>query len=74
MNCVQHLLLTDPRCDQERIEANKDQLLQCSCFWVLEDPAFDQWWNHDDSQFLWTRGTMMTIALVAEGVKKAELW
>ena len=76
VHCLQDLILTDPRCDMERIEARKDQLLEGSCSWVLEDPAFDQWWSHDDSQFLWIHGdpgkgkTMMTIALIAEVSKR----
>jgi hypothetical protein len=74
--CLHDLLLTDPRLDKERIEANKDRLLEGSCSWVLEDPAFLEWWQNDDPNVLWIRGdagkgkTMMTIALISEITKR----
>ena len=70
--CLRDLRLTDPRHDKERIEASKDQLLEGSCSWVLEDPAFVDWWTRDDSRLLWIHGdpgkgkTMMTMALISE--------
>ena len=74
--CLRDLRLTDPRHDKERIEASKDQLLEGSCSWVLEDPAFIDWWMHDNSRLLWIHGdpgkgkTMMMIALISEVSKR----
>ena len=50
--CLRDLRLTDPRDDKTRIEAGKDQLLEGSCSWVLEDPAFIRWWTQDEFRFL----------------------
>ena len=74
--CLRDLRLTDPRLDKERIEASKDPLLEGSCSWVLEDPAFVDWWTHDDSRLLWIHGdpgkgkTMMMMALISEVSKR----
>lgn len=74
--CLRDLRLTDPRHDKERIEASKDYLLDGSCSWVLEDPAFVGWWTHDDSRLLWIHGdpgkgkTMMMMALISEVAKR----
>ncbi len=74
--CLRDLRLTDPRHDKERIEASKDHLLEGSCSWVLEDPAFVEWWTRDDSRLLWIHGdpgkgkTMMMIALISEVSKR----
>ena len=74
--CLRDLRLTDPRHDKERIEADKDKLLDGSCSWVLEDPAFLNWWTRDDSKLLWIHGdpgkgkTMMMIALISEVSKR----
>jgi GTPase SAR1 family protein len=76
--CLQDLLLTDPRLDKERIEASKDRLLEGSCSWVLEDEAFLDWWQNDVLNLLWIRGdagkgkTMMTIALISEISKRLQ--
>ena len=74
--CLRDLRLTDPRLDKERIEASKDKLLEGSCSWVLEDPAFVDWWTHDDSRLLWIHGdpgkgkTMIMMALISEVAKR----
>ena len=74
--CIRDIRVTDPRHDKERIEASKDQLLEGSCSWVLEDPAFVEWWTCDDSRLLWIHGdpgkgkTMMMIALISEVSKR----
>lgn len=44
--------LTDPRDDGKRIERNKDGLSEDLCSWIFKDPAFVEWWTHDDCQFL----------------------
>ena len=70
--CLRDIRRTDPRHDKERIESSKDQLLEGSCSWVLEDSAFLDWWNRDDSRLLWIHGdpgkgkTMMMMALISE--------
>ncbi|KAG6989789.1 hypothetical protein G7Y79_00064g094120 [Physcia stellaris] len=74
--CIRDLRLTDPRHDKQRIEASKDQLLEGSCSWVLDDAAFVDWWDRDDSRLLWIHGdpgkgkTMMMMALISEVTKK----
>lgn len=74
--CIRDLRLTDPRHDKERIEASKDYLLEGSCSWVLEDPAFADWWTRKDSRLLWIHGdpgkgkTMMMLALISEVSKR----
>lgn len=74
--CLHDLKLTDPRHDMERIKTTKDQVLEGSCSWVLDDSAFVDWWTRDDSQFLWIHGdpgkgkTMMMIALIDEVSKR----
>ena len=70
--CLRDIRRTDPRHDKERIESNKDRLLEGSCSWVLEDPAFLDWWNRNDSRLLWIHGdpgkgkTMIMMALISE--------
>ena len=70
--CLRDLRLTDPRHDKENIKGSKDRLLDGSCSWVLEDPAFVDWWTRDDSRLLWIHGdpgkgkTMMMMALISE--------
>ena len=74
--CLRKLRLTDPRHDKQRIEAKGDQLLEGSCSWVLQDPAFVTWWNRDDSRLLWIHGnpgkgkTMIMISLISELSKR----
>lgn len=74
--CLRDLRRTDPRYDKQRIETDKDGLLEGSCSWVLEDPAFVGWWTRDDSRLLWIHGdpgkgkTMMMIALISEVSKR----
>ena len=70
--CLRNLRVTDPRDDKSRIEVGKDRLLEGSCSWILEDPAFIDWWTGDYSRLLWIHGdpgkgkTMMMIALISE--------
>jgi hypothetical protein len=50
----------------------KDPLLDGSCTWILDDPAFRRWWNDEECQILWIHGdpgkgkTMMMMALIEE--------
>jgi hypothetical protein len=51
---------------------SKDELLEGSCSWVLDDPAFRRWWEDDNTQIFWIHGdpgkgkTMMAMALIEE--------
>ncbi|KAL9078305.1 MAG: hypothetical protein Q9157_002768 [Trypethelium eluteriae] len=63
--------LTDPRDDRQRILNAKDPLLDGSCTWILDDPAFRRWWNEDECQILWIhgdpgKGKTMMMALIEE--------
>jgi hypothetical protein len=70
--CLRAWRLTDPRDDRTRILASKDPLLAGSCDWILDDAAFAQWWEDDESRILWIHGdpgkgkTMMMMALTEE--------
>ena len=68
--------LTDPRDDRKRIERHKDGLVEGLCSWVFENPAFVDWWTHDDCRFLWIHGdpgkgkTMMMMAIIDEVIER----
>jgi hypothetical protein len=70
--CRRDLRLTDPRKDKKRIELSKDDLLEDSCTWILDDPAFLDWLNRENSRTLWISGdpgkgkTMIMIDLVSK--------
>lgn len=76
--CLRDLRVTDPRDDKSRIEASKDHLLEGSCSWVFEDPAFVEWWPNDESYLLWLHGDpgkgkmMNMIAIISEISKTLE--
>jgi len=71
--------LTDPRDDRKRIENDKDPLLEGSCAWIFNDPAFTRWWDDDDCRVLWIHGdpgkgkTLMTMAIIDEISRRLEL-
>jgi hypothetical protein len=56
--------------DRVRILGEKNDVLEGSCSWVMNDPAFRQWWDDDKTRILWIHGdpgkgkTMMAIALI----------
>ena len=63
----------DPRHEKERILAGKDKLLEGSCSWIFQDPAFTRWWNREDvPNILWVHGgpgkgkTMIMAAMIDE--------
>ena len=70
--CLRDLRATDPRIDKKRIEGSKDKLLEGLCSWVVNDAAFQNWWEHDDPHLLWIHGdpgkgkTMMMFSLYSE--------
>jgi len=69
---MRDLMITDPRHDKARIKRSKDDLLENSCTWILNDQAFLSWRDRRETQLLWIKGdpgkgkTMMMIALVDE--------
>ena len=69
---LQFWRLTDPREDRARILGTKDHLLEGSCNWVFDDPAFTRWWEEDNSYVLWIHGdpgkgkTMMMMAFIEQ--------
>ncbi|KAM3084906.1 hypothetical protein ACMFMG_003351 [Clarireedia jacksonii] len=71
-NCLRDLGATDPRSDRQRIANSKDELLDDSCSWVLEDDSFRNWWEYDTTHLLWIHGdpgkgkTMMMLSLESE--------
>lgn len=73
---IRDLFLTDPRVDKQRIEADKDRLLDGSCSWILETPSFIKWWRDEAFNLLWLCGdpgkgkTMMAIAIINEISKR----
>jgi hypothetical protein len=70
--CLCDLRLTDPRDDKTRIEQSKDDLLKESYVWILDDPAFRDWLDNDDTKLLWIKGdpgkgkTMLMMGLIKE--------
>ena len=70
--CLRDLRSTDPRDDKKTLQSRKDDLLKDSYAWILDDPAFINWQNNDETQVLWIKGgpgkgkTMLVIALVNE--------
>ena len=70
--CLQDLRLTDPIEDKRRIEDTKGGLLADSYRWILENPAFQQWHDHEQSRLLWIKGdpgkgkTMLLCGIVDE--------
>ena len=79
IKCLRAWRLTDPREDRNRILDSKDPLLEGSCTWIFDDPAFTRWWNDDDCQILWIHGdpgkgkTMMIMALIDEILQRLKL-
>ena len=76
--CLGDLLQTDPLHDRTEIERKWGAVLEGSCSWVIEDPAFVSWWDQEDSRFLWIHGdpgkgkTMMMIFLISEVSKRLD--
>jgi nucleoside phosphorylase/Cdc6-like AAA superfamily ATPase len=70
--CIQHLRVTDPRDDKERIEDTKGGLLEDSYRWILENPDYQQWRNNEQNRLLWVKGdpgkgkTMLLCGIIDE--------
>ena len=77
--CLGHLRVVDPQHDMERIEKNKDVLLDDAYKWILRTPEYIAFTNWDDSgsdrplrRLLWIKGhagtgkTMLMIGLIRQ--------
>ena len=70
--CLCDLRSTDPRDDKTRIEESKDDLLEDSYKWILDNPTFTNWRDNVDTQLLWIKGdpgkgkTMLMIGLTRD--------
>ncbi|KAK3349202.1 hypothetical protein B0T25DRAFT_591653 [Lasiosphaeria hispida] len=54
--CLQNLLLTDPRHDKRRIIETKGCLLADAYRWILDNTEFRQWCDGEQSRLLWIKG------------------
>ncbi|CAJ2505558.1 Uu.00g129520.m01.CDS01 [Anthostomella pinea] len=54
--CLIDLCVTDPRHDKKRVQDTKGGLLADSYVWVLGNPDFRQWRDHEDQRLLWVKG------------------
>ena len=70
--CLQHLFVTDPEKDKQRIESDRDDLLRECYAWILSNPKFKTWRDAESEQLLFIKGgpgkgkTMLMIGLVHE--------
>ncbi|OBS26255.1 hypothetical protein FPOA_00195 [Fusarium poae] len=70
--CLQHLKLTDPSSDKERILDGKGTLLRESYSWVIDHPQFRDWKTNTQHRRLWIRGdtgkgkTMLLCGIIEE--------
>ncbi|CAJ2505653.1 Uu.00g130470.m01.CDS01 [Anthostomella pinea] len=54
--CLIDLRVTDPRHDKKRVQDTKGSLLADSYVWMLGNPDFRQWRDHEDQRLLWVKG------------------
>ncbi|RYP09139.1 hypothetical protein DL764_001466 [Monosporascus ibericus] len=77
--CLRDLRVVDPQDDMQRIEENKDELLNNTYKWMLRTPEYASFTNWDDSgperpqrRLLWIKGhagtgkTMLMIGIIRE--------
>ncbi|KAG9229631.1 hypothetical protein BJ875DRAFT_499792 [Amylocarpus encephaloides] len=70
--CIEDLRLSDPRDDKKRIEDSKGGLLEGLYDWILQNSAFEQWRNDQQSRLLWIKGdpgkgkTMLLCGVINE--------
>ena len=70
--CVRDIRYTDPRDEKKRIEDTKGGLLADSYRWVLDNTAFKQWRQDQNSRLLWVKGdpgkgkTMLLCGIINE--------
>ncbi|CAJ2507909.1 Uu.00g090950.m01.CDS01 [Anthostomella pinea] len=54
--CLIDLCVTDPRHNKKRVQDTKGGLLADLYVWVLGNPNFRQWRDHEDQRLLWVKG------------------
>jgi hypothetical protein len=70
--CLEHLRVTNPADDKDRIEKTKGGLLYDSYVWILDTPNFQMWKNDPDGRLLWIKGdpgkgkTMLLCGIINE--------
>ncbi|CAJ2505868.1 Uu.00g132620.m01.CDS01 [Anthostomella pinea] len=70
--CLIDLRVTDPRRDKKRVQDTKGGLLADSYVWVLGNPDFRQWRDHEYQRLLWVKGdpgkgkTMLLYGIIDE--------
>ncbi|KAI4611099.1 uncharacterized protein J4E87_010618 [Alternaria ethzedia] len=55
--CLQHLFLTNPSHDKERLENAKGGLLDGSFRWILDNADYRRWRNDREERLLWVEGS-----------------
>lgn len=69
VQCLRHLLLSDPRHDKERIKDTKGGLFEGASSWIFHNEQYLRWRQHDDTKLLWVKGdpgkgkTMLMISM-----------
>ena len=78
-NCLRALFITDPAVDRKEIENRKDGLMDDSCKWILDNPAFKDATELEVNDALWIHGgpgkgktmiAMFLIDVVSENISK----
>ncbi|KAI9898663.1 hypothetical protein N3K66_007023 [Trichothecium roseum] len=70
VQCLRHLLLSDPRHDKVRIKDMKGGLFDGASSWIFHHEQYLRWRQHDDTKLLWVKGdpgkgkTMLMISMV----------
>jgi hypothetical protein len=54
--CMQHIRLSNPQDDKERIEESKGGLLKDAYSWIFLNSEFQQWRSAQQSPILWIKG------------------
>ncbi|KAG5761801.1 hypothetical protein H9Q72_010098 [Fusarium xylarioides] len=77
-SCLEHLYITDPVADKQRIEDDKGGLLKDCYSWILENDDFIQWRDDPHYRLLWIKGdpgkgkTMLLAGLITELEKTSD--
>lgn len=77
-DCLQHLRLTDSRHDKTCIKQTKNDLLQDSYRWILDNNDFRQWHEDKQSRLLWIKsdsdkGKTMLLCDIINELKKENI-
>lgn len=71
LECLRDLFITNPRDDKIRIEDTKGGLLVDAYKWILDNDAYNRWWEGNES-LLWIKGdpgkgkTMLLCGIIDE--------